>query len=77
MRPGGLGATTVGQVIGVGRDRGAALVVIIAGLALAALAVWLRRKLGGSLDARHDEVAPAGRDDVGPETAELVGATAG
>jgi MFS family permease len=42
MAPGGALAGTVGPVIGQGAERGAALVLMFVGVALAALTVWLR-----------------------------------
>jgi DHA3 family macrolide efflux protein-like MFS transporter len=57
MAADGLGATTIGRVIGVGVDRGAALVAIAVGLAVTVLALVQHRLVGESID----RVTPADR----------------
>jgi MFS family permease len=43
MTDGGVGADTLGALIGTGPERGAAAVLLVSGLALVGLAVWLGR----------------------------------
>lgn len=51
MRPGGAGAAVFGDVLGVGTERGAALVLLFAGLMIAVLGGWLgTTRTLGSLD---------------------------
>jgi hypothetical protein len=53
----GVGAVTIGRVIGTGAERGAALVAIAVGVAVAVLAVVQHRLLGDSIDAVRAEPA--------------------
>jgi len=57
MSSGSIGAESVGRVIGVGAERGAALVCIGVGMAIIGIAIVQRRALGESLDRIDAEVA--------------------
>ncbi|MCB0966790.1 MAG: hypothetical protein KDB37_08135, partial [Ilumatobacter sp.] len=59
MDDGGWAAGSVGSVIGVGADRGGALVLLAVSAAMTMLAIWLRRAIGTTLD-----IAPAVDDDT-------------
>jgi DHA3 family macrolide efflux protein-like MFS transporter len=73
MADDGPGAATVGRLIGVGEDRGAAAVVLAVGVALALIGIWLLRSwiradldgvdpatVGNVDDAVADGTAPIG-----------------
>jgi DHA3 family macrolide efflux protein-like MFS transporter len=65
----GVGALTIGRVIGTGAERGAALVAIAVGVAVAVLAVVQYRLIGDSIDRVHPEPdATDAADHSGTET---------
>jgi DHA3 family macrolide efflux protein-like MFS transporter len=79
MRAGGAGAGVLGGVLGVGAERGAALVLLVAGLTIGALGCWVgvNGRLG-ELDADLGDGATAGvaRGADGAEDVQAIGAAA-
>jgi len=60
MSDGGVGARWFGPLIGVGAERGSALVVVAVGVAIASIGTWVARSwVAGALDGDADAPAPA------------------